>query len=1085
MADSTVTIKTKNNIASSSPEVTSKTPNTSSRPAIPAVVQGKSQNVLNRYRSFTYNFVFSGLRNNAVRDTSKYEESIKNLTIFRSGGKGADSLTSFNDSERARSLVEGFNKNSPGKFDFFMDNVEINNIISFNENSSVSLPTKMDFEVFEPYSINGFIEALQTVAVAAGYSDYLNASYILKVEFIGYPDNVEVENSTPEIIPNSSRYFVLRLKQIGVEITERGTAYKCEAIPFHETGFGQSNTLVRPVSMSGSTVQEILKNLMDNINEQVAESNKSKKDPAKANKNDRYEIKFHDWDETTRKFNENLEGEIPKSKISELTLKDNKVFKFINIGDETKIKDQTSVKYTPTTGDTKPIVQFAQGQRIHECIAAVIRDSDYLKNILKTIGQTGNPDDYGMIRYFMIRVEVTNQDAFDEESRKPYQTYTYIVSPFRVHYTRIPGFNAQSVDDKKLSKVSLREYNYIYTGQNVDILDFKLNFNTLFYEAIPYAMANNEFSGSKNAAGKDDGAQVKQNGISKDSLQKRAVPAVPVKTVETNVHGNSGPNSGQIQDDPYYTLARSMHDAIVNSKASLLTGEMKILGDPFFLVTGGIGNENQTAATATDGSKGKQTDTGEAFHLYGEVLITINFRNPIDISKLEEGGLFRFEPQKVPFSGVYRINEISNSFRGGIFTQILKIMRIPGQILDTDEQPSQPSAVFYKVPDPLSQVVPDTTPAQAPQARASGLNLLTELNRGLPGLSNFTAAAGGLGGSASALLNQVSGAVKGIGVLGSSLFGSSIPGGVDQLASGIRLQKTGLLNGAERGLSGAALVSQAANTLNTVAPSPTTARDLASTILSNSSNVASDISASAISAVSNAAGKVADLANNIGNKITTLQNASKTDPAALAKKFGIDPSQLSGLTADLQSKVLTELNNITKKIPANVDIEKIPGLAIEFIGKDKLANLPATPVNATAPNPPIDAEFFKNIKDPKQIAAAFGVTDISKISGSIINTTEMAQLLTQVNNPLDNPLKSVPGITDKISFGVMGDKLNSVQKQINAVVASANSVESNLKMLTGNQISTSVTEKFGSLSQSPLAKFMTASANSITGPSGG
>jgi hypothetical protein len=76
--------------------------------------------------------------------------------------------------------------------------------------------------------------------------------------------------------------------------------------------------------------------------------------------------------------------------------------------------------------------------------------------------------------------------------------------------------------------------------------------------------------------------------------------------------------------------------------------------------------------------------------------------------------------------------------------------------------------------------------------RGTGFNLASTLDRALPGTGNFTAAAGGLGGN---LLNSVSGAVtSGIGAVtaGAAVFGGSIPGGVDQLTSGIRINTAGL-----------------------------------------------------------------------------------------------------------------------------------------------------------------------------------------------------------------------------------------------------------------------------------------------------
>jgi hypothetical protein len=117
------------------------------------------------------------------------------------------------------------------------------------------------------------------------------------------------------------------------------------------------------------------------------------------------------------------------------------------------------------------------------------------RNILKDVKKSINK--YGMVKYFMIKMEVANLDVIDETTKKPFQNFTYVVTPYEVHYTRIPTYGQEQIDSKNLTQLSLREYNYIYTGKNIDIINFKLNFNTLFFEAVPAAMGNNDTPSAK------------------------------------------------------------------------------------------------------------------------------------------------------------------------------------------------------------------------------------------------------------------------------------------------------------------------------------------------------------------------------------------------------------------------------------------------------------------------------------------------------------------------------------------------------------------------------------------------------------
>ena len=172
----------------------------------------KKENVLNSYRSYTYNFTLAVVTKDNLTNPAGYKGGDLDLVIARSGGKGTNAIPTassesiaaakknladqFTDdiqpspeaitrSRSALSKIEktpGFNKFSPGRFDFFIDNVEIETAMAFTSKASVTQPSNLTFEVFEPYSINGFLEALHVASLSADFPTYTHAGFCMKME---------------------------------------------------------------------------------------------------------------------------------------------------------------------------------------------------------------------------------------------------------------------------------------------------------------------------------------------------------------------------------------------------------------------------------------------------------------------------------------------------------------------------------------------------------------------------------------------------------------------------------------------------------------------------------------------------------------------------------------------------------------------------------------------------------------------------------------------------------------------------------------------------------------------------------------
>jgi hypothetical protein len=1084
-------------------------------------------NILNGFRSVTYNFTLAGLPTNYLENPEAYRTGELDLIILKSGGKGNSSVKITNqfktgsiapttvssgggrgsedfakrdprrldlseDEKRqpgknyGEEFLNDFNKFSPGRFDMFIENVEIETLMTFTENSNSTLPTKVKFDVIEPYSVNGFIESLHATAVSAGYTSYINASYLLKIEFWGYPDNDLTEFKSPVKIPNSERFFPIGFTNLEVEITEKGTKYACSAVPYNERAFGQPSVLKKPIKMSGVTVKQILDNFIKEFNDQIKQSNKDAN--AQSKNNDSYEIVFKERKDG--KWQDAPEHEIAKSKLLEL-YEDNVLYKFANPS-EVKSAYQPGQK-PKTLNPSSAVVNFQENTSIHDVITAVIRDSKYVRDILSELAEATTAkkpmDRYGFIDYFLVRVETKNKTEIDPNTKRPYQTFTYIISPYKVHYTRIPTYGSVQIKEEELKLFAIREYNYIYTGNNIDILNFKLNFNTLFFEAIPASLGDKNTPNSKDSTKPANDSQPKIKGVpAEDQKENTTHASPPVLTVPSTVQAIGG-TAVPYQNSPYSQMARQMHEAIINSQASMITGNIDILGDPFYLVTGGVGNYNPKEVSGKFGVVGQE----EADHTKGEVNIAINFRNPIDINTFESGGMVYFDPNRVAFSGVYMVTKAVSSFKNGEFKQTLDIIRKPGQILKEEKNKKviKPENLYKSVPNDSNQSVEDSKTYASSGQRASSSEVYDYFQRGYPspGLpgdpDNFTNALGGLGGDNNSF-NRLYGLTNRAGQLDSNvgIIGQSLP---TDLTSNLRLNVAGLANINQSSLSSAALLNAATNILVGNASAKQVVGKIAGTIIgqeiskiTSKYNIGSGIGegktvsiapqniigsltandvkfgntinevSSPVGLVNNITGEVKklgtnaiDAVNKLGSNASALINNVKdsagtflgsiSDPNAAAAKLGIDAAKISGLSSNLESKLSSQISSIKENIPENLNLTNAvaAGVALNVIPLSKIQNLPPTAPFTTA-------ESFRTIPDTGRI------------------TSEV----------MTNPLRGLGQNTNVVDSTILRDKTNTVRTQISKIT--------NMTNIVDKGISGTVSAEFGSNSSkiNPLEKLI-------------
>ena len=771
--------------------IESKTPSASdtttmsSAPGEIVVTAKRDINVLNKFRSYTYNFTLASISKEEVNRPESYRKAglVKNV-ILRSGGKAGSGITAptpatqnqidgitqqhktniMSDTSTGTSIsvdtrtaneglsrqlillqegpgvVNKYNASTWAKFDYYIDNVELKTIMAPSRPAQATIVSGMSFEIFEPLSISGFLETLQVAAVAAGYINYMQAVFVLEIKFIGYPDGDGF--SDPKVVEKSTRFIPFRFSKVEVDVSEQGTRYRCAGVAVDQQAFGKPNNLIRAIQVDSisknketaddSSVLAVLQNLMTSINNGIGLDSKDGKYVEDTTckpqiTNDEYKILFPVYEDG--KLNREKTNPIAKAVVTEIFLEKN-IYDFVDPdvskGSNYKFYDEEGATDTNTQvnpSSTKMV--FSPGANVSEIISSVIRDSDYLTNILKNISE-GNPDEVidenDMIDFWRITLQVEIGE-YDPVFGRNKHTYTFLVTPYKIHYTEIPGLMKDSTNPAKLAKLIRREYNYIYSGLNVDVLNFKLNLNTLFYEPLVRAMGNSGIVPSSDALAPADEIEIKQ----KEKKQRiellthtfgKASSVVEVLAEKVNQK-----NSGAPKSNPFSIQAKNMFRSILEtSQFSMLKGDLEIIGDPFYLVTGGLGNYFPDLSPENPA----ETSDGETNYNYGQVLLKFNFKNPIDIDSrpfFNGGtGLAKFDTDKISFTGIYRVNQVTSIFREGVFKQRLEINRLVNS--DESEKVDNPSNNFQASPNPNDVRIADAATNLVKHPPASSISQL-------------------------------------------------------------------------------------------------------------------------------------------------------------------------------------------------------------------------------------------------------------------------------------------------------------------------------------------------------------------------
>jgi hypothetical protein len=605
--------------------------------------------------------------------------------------------------------------NTPyGKFDFYIDDLKILSTIGFEEGNNTNA-TNIEFTVIEPYSMGMLLLSIQQLAESVGHPNWRSdAPFILAIEFRGNTETGQIKN-----IPNTSRYIPFTITDVDMSVDHQGAVYKIKGLPKNFEGLADANNKFKSdMAAKGTSVREMLstgaKSLQVSLNtklKDIARKNGIEKpdeiviifpsDISSAGVNSTTITEFETNDSATvdssnDQSNQQLYNQLniarnttsgqliqsaatvnaignsrmgfdEKRKASPPVGKDNVVY-----NKETKINDRTQNTVNPNESDFK----FRQDTDIVNAITQVIINSTYIDSAFDQTNLTTE----GYRGWFSVDTQVYHTGPTSKVTGIKPRLFVYRVLQYHAHVssgtlpvnTKPPGY-----DNLKIQAV--KEYNYIFTGKNIDIKSFKINYNSNFFNALP-PDGGNDSQDSKQAADTGGADNTKPdpniNQSGKGSLPDTTLGTGTsiIKFVKT-LAGTDKLGGGGVETKNT-RAARSFQDSLTKG-TDMANLEIEILGDPYWIAQSGMGNY-----TAQPTQFYNLNDDGSVSYQNGEVDCLVNFRTPIDIN--QSTGLYDFGPKSqtapvMQFSGLYTVKNVTSTFKNGEFTQVLTGVRRPLQ----------------------------------------------------------------------------------------------------------------------------------------------------------------------------------------------------------------------------------------------------------------------------------------------------------------------------------------------------------------------------------------------------------------------
>lgn len=665
---------------------------------------GLQENVLHKFATYNYIFTLSGISEDELRTHSYLKNSVHDI-IARSGGIGDPNVSDgkykeemdklkteriWNEKRTGMVYNEAYSPTKPHYIlsqglDLFFENFNMLSTVGPNSDRGLANITKMNFELVEPFGVS-LIEKVKAATFINGYRDFQDAPLLLTIEFKGTDENGKPITSADK---NYERKIPIIIVRVEFDLDQAGSKYQVIAVPYgdlaHDDRFKFPRTTltasVKSVNEWIETIEEQLyKDQLQEIKEGVREYV------------DEYEFIVSSDVERNAKYAKTLQTTIAESNANFIQrwiknlLEDKPFMPKIELA-EAQVTDKTSlVKFFEDairTGEGYSVIadRFWQYWHMKMTGAGTYSSNSTTKpgnsvtdGLLDFYASKEFPDlarNNQWVDWFEIKVSVeTKSSVIDKIRKMSPKKIIFKAIPKKIHVLKFfpPGVTLGFIDWNKWVR---KNYNYIYTGDNVDIQSLRINYKTAYYlrNIRPF---------------KEDAKEKGQYQEFEENLKKVfGSEQSDLRSSPSNLQGTNSMESGSNKSQQFY-------DYITNPEVDMIRVELEILGDPAFICQDQFINIHEDRSKKAEG-----IESGIISPKYGsfnsenfQPLVKLSFQRPPDDIDDEfgiyehHGGAINKGGGKVDnqtFTGIYQVVKVDSKFNNGQFLQTLHLVRMNQQ----------------------------------------------------------------------------------------------------------------------------------------------------------------------------------------------------------------------------------------------------------------------------------------------------------------------------------------------------------------------------------------------------------------------
>ena len=334
------------------------------------------------------------------------------------------------------------------------------------------------------------------------------------------------------------------------------------------------------------------------------------------------------------------------------------------------------------------MVTFQKGTSILKIIEQLVGVSDYILNQVNADDSEADKKAKSKslpLNFYKISPKISLGD-YDKKRNDYAKNVTYYIQPCQTWGQRLP-FGPQGAPT---DADCVKDYQYLFTGKNKDIVNLNINFKYAFFNA---------YTGGATAKSKDQARpETQESAGSEEELALADGSLFPARIIATNTTDReklANTNEKTVKSGDIF------NNIFTRQQADMLKVDMTIRGDPAF-----IQQEDFTVCSPQgrilDDTDPRLFRDGSLVVSNGQILVKLTFRFPDDIN--EETGLLDFNRDLAKengsvFTGIYRVLKVENMFERGVFTQKLEMIRIYNDKKATTVEQENPSALLRGVGD--------------------------------------------------------------------------------------------------------------------------------------------------------------------------------------------------------------------------------------------------------------------------------------------------------------------------------------------------------------------------------------------------